>query len=225
RAIEYLEDIRAANAKANVGVVAAAAVPPPAAYAAAAEACARAGQGIRARGLIAELEAAAVSTGDSGGVTRGEGPTIECYNALIAGFAIAGDLDSALRTLREEIPRSGLKVDTRSYNHLLAGCARAGRWETALELLGEQRSVKSRDAPANRESYNSVLDACGRSGQVAPALDLLGAMRSTSLSNRRLRPDRYSYRGALEACRAAGDFSTALRLLRTMGEEGVRADQ
>ena len=140
RAIEYLEDIRAANAKANVGVVAAAAVPPPAAYAAAAEACARAGQGIRARGLIAELEAAAVSTGDSGGVTRGEGPTIECYNALIAGFAIAGDLDSALRTLREEIPRSGLKVDTRSYNHLLAGCARAGRWETALELLGEQRS-------------------------------------------------------------------------------------
>ena len=88
-----------------------------------------------------------------------------------------------------------------------------------------QNTVKSRDAPANRESYNSVLDACGRSGQVAPALDLLGAMRSTSLSNRRLRPDRYSYRGALEACRAAGDFSTALRLLRTMGEEGVRADQ
>lgn len=130
RAIDHLSDLRTVNPSAGCLET-----PPAAAYAAAANACARAGQGLRARALIAELAELAAKEGGSV-----EKPTIECYNAVIAGCAIAGDIDGALRTLKEEIPKAGLRANTKSYNHLLAGCARSGRWETALVLLQEQRS-------------------------------------------------------------------------------------
>lgn len=120
QATDYLADIRMTNGGNT---------PPASAYAAAANACARAGQGVRARALISELAA--------GGEEK---PTIECYNAVVAGCAIAGDVKGAVRTLKVEVPAAGLKANTKGFNHLMAGCARAGEWKMALELLDELRS-------------------------------------------------------------------------------------
>ncbi|CAN0421291.1 unnamed protein product, partial [Scytosiphon promiscuus] len=91
------------------------------------------GQAVRARALISELE---------GGGRGGEQsqPTLECYNAVVLGCATSGDLREALRTLKEDIPRAGLKPDTHGFNHALRGLARAEDWEGALALLNEQRS-------------------------------------------------------------------------------------
>lgn len=153
RAIDYLSDLRSGNPSAGCVET-----PPAAAYAAAANACARAGQGLRARALIAELAELAANNGGSG-----EKPTIECYNAVIAGCAIAGDIDGALRTLKEEIPKAGLRANTKSYNHLLAGCARSGRWETALVLLQEQRSGERESrgrASARARSRADMIAEC-----------------------------------------------------------------
>lgn len=120
QATDYLTDIRMANGGA---------IPPASAYAAAANACARAGQGVRAQALIAELDAGS-----------GERPDIECYNAVIYGYAMTGDLEGVTRTLKEDVPNAGLKPNTRGFNHAIAGCARAGEWKMALALFDEQRS-------------------------------------------------------------------------------------
>ncbi|CAM9849584.1 unnamed protein product [Ectocarpus fasciculatus] len=208
QATDWLTDIRMARGGA---------LPPPEAYAAAANACARAGQGVRARALIAELE--------NGGKDEAQRPTLECYNAVVLGSAMAGDPKEALRTLKEDVPKAGLKPNTQGFNHVLQGFAKAGDWKAAITVLDEQRSGAFPNAPPDRWSYNNAIEACGRAGQVEPAVALLDAMRAASLRNRRLRPCRYSYRGALQACRAAVDDAAALRLLEGMEKDGVKGDQ
>ncbi|CAM9369923.1 unnamed protein product [Ectocarpus sp. 4 AP-2014] len=208
QATDWLTDIRMARGGR---------LPPPEAYAAAANACARAGQGVRARALIAEL--------DNGGKDEAERPTLECYNAVVLGSAVAGDPKEALRTLKEDVPKAGLQPNTQGFNHVLQGFAKVGDWKSAITVLDEQRSGAFPDAPPDRWSYNNAIEACGRAGQVEPAVALLDAMRAASHRNRRLRPCRYSYRGALLACRAAVDDAAALRLLEGMKKDGIKGDQ
>lgn len=124
KATDWLTDVRMANGGG---------LPSPAAYAAAANACARAGQGVRARSLISELE------------SRGKGvparrPTVECYNAVVLGCAMTGDMKGALQTLKVDVPRAGLKPDTQGFNHAIQGYAKLKDWRMALALLDEQRA-------------------------------------------------------------------------------------
>lgn len=123
QATDWLTDIRMARGGR---------LPPPEAYAAAANACARAGQGVRARALIAEL--------DNGGKDEAQRPTLECYNAVVLGSAMAGDPKEALRTLKVDVPQAGLKPNTQGFNHVLQGLAKVGDWKTAITVLNEQRS-------------------------------------------------------------------------------------
>ncbi|CAN0530052.1 unnamed protein product, partial [Ectocarpus sp. 8 AP-2014] len=90
-------------------------------------ACARAGQGVRARALIAEL--------DNGGKDEAQRPTLECYNAVVLGSAMAGDPTEALRTLKVDVPKAGLKPNTQGFNHVLQGLAKVGDWKTAMTVL------------------------------------------------------------------------------------------
>ncbi|CAN0600637.1 unnamed protein product, partial [Ectocarpus sp. 12 AP-2014] len=95
-------------------------------------ACARAGQGVRARALIAEL--------DNSGKDEAQRPTLECYNAVVLGSAMAGDPKEALRTLKVDVPKAGLQPNTQGFNHVLQGFAKVGDWKTAITVLDEQRS-------------------------------------------------------------------------------------
>lgn len=127
QATDWLTDARMANGGG---------LPSAAAYAAAANACARAGQGVRARALIAELE----SGGNGSGNGEAQRPTLECYNAVVLGCAMGGDMKGALQTLKVEVPEAGLKPDTRGFNHVIQGYAKLKDWRMALTLLDEQRS-------------------------------------------------------------------------------------
>lgn len=121
-------------------------LPPASAYAAAANACARAGQAVRAKALVTELkEGSSRSRSGSGGGNGNNGdvaelPTLDCYNAVVLACAISGDVAEAVRMLREEIPKAGLKPNSETYTHLLRMYATLKDWKAAVALLDEQRS-------------------------------------------------------------------------------------
>lgn len=132
QATDWLTDVRMANGGG---------LPSAAAYAAAANACARAGQGVRARALVAELE----SGGNGGGNGEAQRPTLECYNAVVLGCAMTGDMKGAVETLKVEVPKAGLKPDTEGFNHVIQGYAKLKDWRMALTLLDEQRSGETKE--------------------------------------------------------------------------------
>ncbi|CAM9960004.1 unnamed protein product, partial [Scytosiphon promiscuus] len=163
-------------------------------------------------GILTTAISACVIEGAGGEQSQ---PTLECYNAVVLGCATSGDLREALRTLKEDIPRAGLKPDTHGFNHALRGLARAEDWEGALALLNEQRSGEFPDAPPDRNSYNAAIDACGRAGQVRPATDGLRGDQRCSLAA-------FS---AVAASAEAGREDAAAEILEEMARVGVSTSE
>lgn len=129
QATDWLTDIRMANGGG---------FPPASAYAAAANACARAGQAVRAKALVVELKEGGGRSGSDG--EEAELPTLDCYNAVVLACAISGDAAEAVRMFKEEIPTAGMKPNTQTFTHMLRMYSSQKDWMAAVALLDEQRS-------------------------------------------------------------------------------------
>ena len=94
-------------------------------------------------------------------------PDTISFNALMNGYAKAGDTANALSVLRDELPAAGLSPDAVSYTTALAACNSTAEWRTALELV--QQAERSPKVELDTLGYSMAIGALVQGSQVHTA--------------------------------------------------------
>eukprot|EP00897_Mesotaenium_endlicherianum_P009715 jgi/Mesen1/8772/ME000524S08067 len=175
-------------------------------------ACAEAGEALRARGLLQRYRAFA----------PGQGPSTLTYNLLIKGYARSDNPLEALK-LVEEMQLLGLAPQRHTYNSLILACVRGGDLEKAIDLLEEmkadgRRSNSDKLLP-DVVTYTTLLKGLAEDGDLDGVLQLAAEMKTAPSCA----IDRVAYTAIVDACILAGSAYDGLRYMEEM-EERARSE-
>jgi pentatricopeptide repeat protein len=156
-------------------------------------------------------------------------PNMVTYNSVIQAYTKGGQLNSALRLLKQlqqrlekqqqqqqqqqqppQQPQQQSPVpDAYTYCPIIAACAQSDRLEEALALL---EAMKAAALQPTNVTYNVLISACGRAGQHSQALALFHELEQCQYAA----PDVITYTALMDALGAAQQWQVATAVLRYM---------
>ncbi|KAI6703931.1 hypothetical protein NL676_013067 [Syzygium grande] len=138
------------------------------------------------------------------------------YNAVIKGYCVMGDLDSAL-SLLDEMENKGIKPNLISWNTLLEASYGKGRLSEGEKMWD---LMVSRNVTPSVRSYNPRLRGVLLQNRVADAVKLLDEMRDKGIE-----ADTHSYNAFIVGCCRNGDLDEAKNWYWRLMESKCNADQ
>eukprot|EP00270_Netrium_digitus_P010029 TRINITY_DN307_c0_g2_i1.p1 TRINITY_DN307_c0_g2~~TRINITY_DN307_c0_g2_i1.p1 ORF type:complete len:815 (+),score=290.51 TRINITY_DN307_c0_g2_i1:180-2447(+) len=170
-------------------------------------ACAEAGDALRARGVLQRYRTLA-------GVGAAA-PSVFTYNLLIKGYARSDNPLEAMRVM-EEMELLGLPLQRHTYNSLILACIRGADLERALELLQQMkedaRAQACTDLLPDAITYTTLLKGLGEDGDLDGVKELVEEMKRSPACAM----DRVAFTAAIDACIAAGSALDAVAMLEEM---------
>ncbi|URE10594.1 PPR repeat [Musa troglodytarum] len=165
-------------------------------------------------------------------------PNVVSWNAVVAGYARAGDAKAAFHVSRR-MEREGVMLDEATFASLLTSCSdlavlQLGRQIHGLALrsgfaanefvgssliymyskcgvLGDARQAFDETPHGSSVTWNSMIFGYAQHGRGRTALDLFSEMREREVS-----PDHITFVGLITACSHAGLVEEGSRLLKLM---------
>eukprot|EP00271_Cylindrocystis_brebissonii_P022391 TRINITY_DN8604_c0_g1_i1.p1 TRINITY_DN8604_c0_g1~~TRINITY_DN8604_c0_g1_i1.p1 ORF type:complete len:712 (+),score=110.76 TRINITY_DN8604_c0_g1_i1:58-2193(+) len=175
-------------------------------------ACAEAGEALRARGVLARYR----------NLGQGARPTTFTYNLLIKGYARSDNPLEALKVM-EEMRLQGLPLQRMSYNSLILACVRGQDLDMALELLedmkSEARRLNTSQLLPDVVTYTTLLKGVAEDGD----LDAVRALAAEMKTVPTCAVDRVAYTAIIDACIASGSPQDGVRFMSEM-EELAKSD-
>ncbi|XP_048141777.1 pentatricopeptide repeat-containing protein At3g13160, mitochondrial-like [Rhodamnia argentea] len=138
------------------------------------------------------------------------------YNAVIKGYCLMGDLDSAL-SLLDEMERKGIEPNLISWNTLLEAYYGSGRLSDGEKIWD---LMVSKDVTPSVRSYNPRLRGILLQNRVADAVKLLDEMRDKGIE-----ADTHSYNAFIIRCCRNGDLDGAKKWYGRLVESKCNVDR
>jgi len=145
------------------------------------------------------------------------GKDVAAYNALMKGYAFAGDLDGVIR-LHTRMQERGVEPTQITFGILLDACVSQGDLESAAGIF---QDMIARGCPMNTVLYTTLIKGLARAGRVDKAMEVYTHMREQST----VRPDTIMFSVLIKANCDAGRMECALRLSESMLELGYQPDE
>ncbi|CAM9769718.1 unnamed protein product [Scytosiphon promiscuus] len=178
-------------------------VPTVACYNVVVEALAKAGEWMKALGMLAEMKQIGVR------------PTEFTYSRCMAACERSGKWEHTLALLEDMKKQEDLVPDNYIFSTAMMACSKAGRLDDVLGILQEMREMSSNSGP-NLVNYNIAIGSCARAGDWQRMLDEMDKMRREDIA-----PEESTFSGPLDACGRVGNLPMAFELLDRMRECGV----
>ncbi|KAH7294703.1 hypothetical protein KP509_27G014200 [Ceratopteris richardii] len=99
-----------------------------------------------------------------------EEPTLESWNACIAGYSVVGKLSASFHIL-EELRMAGVRPDEATFVSVFVACSHCGRIRESFEYLWSME--KDYGLTPDVKHYTTSIDLLGRVGQLQKAMQLL----------------------------------------------------
>lgn len=136
------------------------------------------------------------------------GPSVACWNALIAGYARVGDSFATMQKF-DEMQQAGIKPDGVTFLSVLCACGHAGLVDRGVEYFASM--TQDYNITPGIDHYAAMVDLLGRAGYFKQVEDLVSLMP--------MQPDLAIMLCLLGACRKHGNvalgehaFQCAVRL-------------
>lgn len=112
---------------------------------------------------------------------RGKGiaPDATSYGLAVAACAEGGQIDMAVKLLKQMRRVYQVTPDLKSYNAIMTACHEAGKWELAVVLLGEAKEAVG--VRPDRVTYAEAIEACREGGQQDLAAILSNELREAGI--------------------------------------------
>merc|ERR1719162_1759527 len=144
-------------------------------------------------------------------------PDIVTYSTIVKGFCNSGQLDRALKVLKD-MKTSGKHIpDEVMYNSLLSGCAKEHRPDDALQLLNDMR--KNKVAPSNY-TLSMLVKLMGRCRRINEAFTMIEDISSEY----GLKINIQVYTCLIQGCFNANQPGKGLSLHEKIIKEGLAPD-
>ncbi len=141
-------------------------------------------------------------------------PSLNCYNSLMHGFAVKGDVETCLQLLKD-MENEEIEPNVCTYATLIHACAEAKNLQTALDLF---EIMKQDNVVPNTVAFNSLIQACSETNNLGKALELLHKMKHGLQSSL---PDVKTYTSLILLCMKVKEWDRAFQLLEEMKQQRI----
>ncbi|KAJ7556432.1 hypothetical protein O6H91_05G083500 [Diphasiastrum complanatum] len=168
-------------------------------------ACADAGEALRARGVLIRYRP----------LVNSIGPSIFTYNLLIKGYSRSGSPLEALK-VREEMHMYGIQPERLTFNSLILACVRGGDMDRAIQLMKEMKEeahkLNSSKLLPDVVTYTTLIKGLAESGNIQSLLSMVDEMKNAT----NFVLDRIAYTSIIDALIIAGSPIEALTYLEEL---------
>ncbi|KAL6603844.1 hypothetical protein ACP70R_044205 [Stipagrostis hirtigluma subsp. patula] len=144
----------------------------------------------------------------------------DAWSAVVKACVMAGDLDEAVRRIREMDHDGKPRPDASLYNKVLSALWTAGRGGDAVKVFGEMADMAV--AP-DRSTYNAMFDGYRKSGDPVGAAEMLTRMWQEGFQLTKTRRDQMPR--VLDALWSAGRGGDAIRVFGEMAAMDVELSE